>query len=79
MEKVYSALGAGLLAIIILFIMSILGGTILYCIYPHIFALFPSGINGVLTKNLNWWDSVCVVWIFRILIKSSNTNTNKKD
>ncbi len=63
---------------ILLFIVSILSGTVLWIIYPHIHSLFPNAaINGIIAKDLNWWDSVCITWIFAILLKSSNSNLNK--
>jgi hypothetical protein len=67
-----------LAAVILLFIISILSGTVLWVIYPHIHSLFPNAaINGIIAKDLNWWDSVCITWIFSILLKSSNSNSNK--
>ena len=78
MEKLILGLGAALLAVMMLFFGSVIGGTILWAIYEHIFAMFPNAVEqGVLSPTLEWWDAVCVTWIFAILIKSSKTTTNK--
>lgn len=70
---------AGLVVAALLFVVSTINGTFLYFIYPHIHELFPTAAsNGIIAKELSWWNSVCVVWIFGILIKSTQTNNNKK-
>ena len=67
--------GMFFLTILMIFVDSVLGGTILWAIYPHIHALFPTAAeNGIIAFDLSWWDSVCVSWIFSILIKTQNIN-----
>lgn len=63
------------------FLVAVLSGTILYFIYPHIHALFPTAAEkGIIAKELGWWDSVCITWLFGILLKSTNkTVKNEKD
>lgn len=77
MGKFLMAIGAIVLIALTVFGLALISGTILYLIYPHIFAMFPNAAkSGVIATTLGWWDAVCVVWIFSILIKSSNSNTN---
>ncbi len=79
MEKITEALGIGLLAIIIIFVLAIISGTILWVLYPHLLVLFPSAVkNGVLTSDLSWWDSVCITWI-AALFRSSYNNSKKEE
>lgn len=75
MENFLEYIGATVLVIMMVFIISIASGTILWIIYPHIHALFPSAAEkGILALDLKWWDAVCITWIFSILLKSSITN-----
>jgi len=61
----------------LLLALSTLNGTILWSVYPHIFAMFPNAAKaGVLAAELGWWDAVCITFIFGLLIKSSQSNTN---
>lgn len=78
-EKMIVGVGGVVVISLIIFCVSVLSGTILWMIYPHIHALFPTAAdNGIIAESISWWDSVCVTWIFTILIKSSNTNNNDK-
>lgn len=79
MDKVFEFVGKVVITIGIIFLVAILSGTILWMIYDHIHALFPNlAINGIIAKDLSWWDSVCITWIFSILFKYS-VSTNKKE
>lgn len=63
-----------------IFMFAAFSGTILYFIYPHIHALFPTAAaKGIITQNLSWWDAVCVTWIFGILLKSSTKSESKSE
>ena len=80
MEKVSTAIGALVLGAFLIFLGATLSGTILWCIYPHIFDLFPNASNaGILAPTMGWWNAVCVTWIAGILWKSSNSNTNNNE
>lgn len=79
--KEFSAMVGGIiLAMAAIFFVSCLSGTILYCIYPHIHTMFPTAASkGVIAKELDWWDAICITWIFSILIRSSSSyNSSKK-
>lgn len=79
MNTFYEKVGMALAAIAIVFAISVLSGTILWAIYPHIHALFPTAaINGIIAKDLSWWDSVCITWLFSILLKSSSSSSSKE-
>ena len=68
---VWMGLLLGLAAIPLVFLLSLVSGTILYWIWPvvmvPVFAL----------PALTWWQAVCLTWIASILVKSSQTNNNK--
>ena len=73
---------AGIVVLVGLFFLAVLNGTILWLLYPCIFDMFPNAAKaGVLAPTLGWQSAVGITYIFGILIKSSNSNTNsnKKD
>lgn len=79
MKELIEFTGGIILVAATLAMVALFNGTILYFIYPHIHALFPSAAeHGIIAHNLKWWDSVCIVWIFTFLIKSSQSNSNDK-
>ena len=79
-EKVLTYVGAAVAVIAIVGLVSVLTGTILWVLYPHIHAMFPTAATkGIIAKELSWLDSVCVTWIFSILIKGGSTSSNKKE
>ena len=79
-DKILINIGAVVLSTTLIGLVATLTGTILWSLYPHIHSLFPTAANnGVIAKDLSWWDSVCITWIFAILIKSGGTSTDKKE
>lgn len=71
--KLFEKLGVVIIGIFMIIIVALFAGTILWIIYPHIHALFPTAAQkGIIATDLAWWDSVCVVWIFQILFRQSN-------
>lgn len=79
-DDILKGLGAILLVVLIATIVVVFSGTILYLTYDHIHALFPTAAEqGIIAKELGWWDSVCVAWIFSVLIKSTFIRRTKKD
>lgn len=68
-----------LMIAILLFVSATIGGTLLWILYPHIHSLFPSAAStGVIAADLNWWNAVCVVWIFNIILPGAKSTVNKK-
>jgi len=80
MEDFVKALLIGLGAIALVALLSLFGGTIVYLIWPvAIHAAFPGlVISGAIAGELTWWQAVCLTWLFGILIKSTQTNSNNK-
>ena len=81
MEDFVKVVGIAVLAIALLGLVSVLSGTILWMIWPvAIPAAFPGLVaSGVIAGRLTWWASVCVSWLFGILIKAGSSTTSKKD
>lgn len=54
------------------FIGAVAAGTILWLIWEDsLTAMFPGAVAaGVLAASLTWWQSVKIVWVFSILIKT---------
>ena len=79
MEDFFKVVGAIVVVTMLVFLAGVVSGTILWIIYPHIHALFPNAAqNGIIAKDLGWWDAVCISWIFTIFFKTYNSN-NKKE
>lgn len=67
-----------LVGIIVSFVIAVIGGTFVWLVWPVVNHAFPKLVaDGVLASSLSWWDSVCLTWLFGLLIKS--TQTNKKE
>ncbi len=67
MQVVLIALGVvGLIAL-----GSFLSGTILYFVWP------VAMVEVFHLPALTWWQAVCLTWVCRTLIKSSQSNTNE--
>lgn len=79
MNKFAEGLGMIVMGLLIIFGISVLGGTILWLIWEDsITGMFPKAVEtGVLAATLTWWQSVKITWIFSILIKATNSTTNK--
>lgn len=79
MNKLLLGLGAAVLIAIVVAFAALIGGTILYFVWPiAIPAAFPGAVaSGAITGKMSWWASVCLAWVFAILFKSTQTNNNK--
>jgi len=75
MERITAFIGTMIIAVILIFIVAIIGGTILWIIWddciPHVFK------SEVLSKDLTWWQAVTLTWVAGILIKSSSSSKSK--
>ena len=69
----------GLGVVLLLGFLSLFSGTLVYWLWPvAIPAAFPGLVaSGALAAKLSWWASVCLAWIMGILIKATQTNSNK--
>lgn len=79
MNDLVEGIGIIVVTVMAAFLISVVGGTLFYFIYEDsIQAMFPKAVEtGVLAATLTWWQSVKIVWIFTILIKSGQTTDNK--
>ena len=72
-NKEMSEIIGGICFVFIAIVMSsFMGGTMLWLTYSHIHAFFPTAAEkGIIAKDLGWWDSVCIAWLFSVLFKST--------
>ncbi|MFA5753572.1 MAG: hypothetical protein WC910_10940 [Bacteroidales bacterium] len=79
MDKLIAGLVMGIGFALLIGIISVFSGTIIWLIWPvAIPAAFPGLVaGGVFSAKLSWWASVCLSWLFGLLIKASQSNTNK--
>lgn len=80
MKKIIEGLVIGAGVMVIVGIVAVLGGTVVWLIWPYAFpVIFPKAVAaGVLAAKIPWWSAVCLTWICGILIKSTNSNKNEK-
>jgi hypothetical protein len=79
MQKLFTVVGAFVVGAVLAFIGAVLGGTILWLIWPvTIPAVFPGIVaSGVLAAKLTWWQAVFFVWVCALLIKTSVNKEGK--
>jgi hypothetical protein len=81
MEKFFAVVGVVIVSALIIFITAVLGGTILYFMWPvAIPAVFPKVVEqGVLASRLTWWQAVAFSWVAAILFKTTINSSKKED
>lgn len=74
MDKFIAGLIIGLVAILMIGLMALVGGTIVFWLWPYaIPALFPAQVAaGTLLASVPWWPTVLFTWICGILFKGSS-------
>ena len=78
-ESIIKSAGALFIVLLMLVVGGFFSGTLLWLIYDHIHAFFPTAAeNGIIAKELGWWDSVCISWLFSILIRSRSVSSKDK-
>lgn len=57
-----------------------LGGTVVWLIWPYaVPAAFPGLVaSGAIAAKLPWWSSVCLTWLFSILLKATMKQPDRK-
>jgi hypothetical protein len=78
MEKAIEGLIVGIAAIVLIGIVAVIGGTVVYLMWPYaIPAVFPGLVAaGTIAGHLTWGQSIALTWICGILIRSTNSNKN---
>ena len=81
MEKFIVGLTVGIGAIILVGFLAAVSGTIIWLIWPvAVPVAFPALVaSGAIAGKLSWWASVCLSWLFGLLIKGSNSTTVNKN
>ena len=78
--KLFGSLIIGLGGIALIGALALIGGTIVFWLWPvAIPTAFPGLVeNGTLAASLPWWGAVCLTWIMGLLVRSTNTNNCTK-
>jgi len=78
--KLLMGMSAVILIIVSISLFAIIGGTIIYWLWPvAIPAAFPGVVTaGYIAAKLSWWQAICLMWLCGLLIKSSSAVSNKK-
>lgn len=77
MDKLITAIGGIVLIAALISIFAVLGGTIVWLIWPvAIPATFPKIVEmNYIAAQISWWQAVCLCWICGLLIKSSYSSS----
>jgi len=68
--------GLVILTLTIISFTSVISGTIVWMLWPVAMSAFPGLVsNGIFAAKLTWWQSVCLTWLFGVLIKSSGSTS----
>lgn len=78
MGKLFEGCLIGLVAIIVVGVIAVFGGTIVWLIWPTaVQGAFPGLVeSGAIAGNLSWGQAVCLTWLFGLLIKATFTNNH---
>lgn len=81
MEDFIKAVGAIVVVAATVFLMSGIGGTIVWLFWGDCIPYaFPKIVeSGYLARDLTWWQSVTLVWVLGILIRNSSKSSKSKD
>lgn len=76
----FSAIGQIILASIMIAMVAVLGGTILYFIWPIAIPGTLPGLvaAGTIAAKLTWLQAVCLTYVAAILFKSQSTSEKSK-
>lgn len=78
MDKFILGLIVGIGGLALIAALSLVSGTVVWLLWPSAVAAFPGLVKaGTLAPELSWWTSVALSFVCGILIKSSQSNTNK--
>jgi hypothetical protein len=79
MEKLVVLIGATLLGLILVAVAAVVGGTIVWLIWPHVLpVVLPGAVAaGTVAGTLTWWKAVLLTWLCGILFKGSSSNSSK--
>jgi uncharacterized membrane protein len=80
MDKFLAGLLVVLGAIVVIALFSVIGGTIVYWIWPHVIPFaFPGLVaGGFVVAKLTWWKAVLLTWLFGLLFKGSSSSSSSK-
>ena len=78
MTNLLTAIAAVIGIVVLLIAFSLIGGTIVWLVWPSAMLAFPGLVAaGYLVPKIGWWSAVCLSFLCGTLIKASQTNNNK--
>ena len=74
MDKFFESVGIAFMAIFLVAFAALLGGTVVYFLWPVAVNTFPGLVEaGYVAAKISWWTAVCLTWLVSILIKSTTS------
>jgi hypothetical protein len=79
MNKLFNFITGLMIVFVYVAISAVITGTLVFWLWPvAIPAIFPTLVaSGALAMKITWWQSVCVSWIFALLLKGSSSSSSK--
>jgi hypothetical protein len=77
MDKLAVVIGAVFVGLIVIALAAVLGGTIVWLIWPHVIPVVLPGLvaSGAIAGKLLWWKAVLLTWLCGILFKGSSSSS----
>jgi len=78
MDDILKVIGAVILGLVIIGFAAVLGGTIVFWIWPHVIpVVLPGAVAaGTIAGTLVWWKAVLLTWLCGILFKGSSSSSS---
>ena len=79
-SNVFEAIGIGIVAILLIGVVAVIGGTIIYWFWPHVIpVVFPGAVvAGTIAAKLAWGKAVLFTWMCGILFAGSSSSSSSK-
>ena len=79
MEDGLKVIGGVVLGLVIVLVGAVLGGTIVFWLWPHVVpdVLVGAVANGSIPASILWKDAVMFTWLCGLLFKGGSSYSNK--
>ena len=81
MNNSLTVIGGVFIGFIVVVLAAVLGGTIVWLIWPHVIPIVLPGLvaSGAIAGKLLWWKAVLLTWLCRILFGGLNSSSSSSN
>jgi hypothetical protein len=76
MDKMFQFIGVASVCLLLLFLASTIGGTVVYLTWDSLVVAIPA-LKAYVASDLSWWTSVKLSFLLGALVKASQINFKK--